>query len=139
MTDTRYLALDVGTKRIGIAISVPILMTARPLVTIQRKPEKKSIEEIKKICNEYNISIIIIGLPKNMNGTLGPQAQDVQSYASLIEENIPVKIEFEDERLSSFEAERILIEQNKKPSKNKHLIDMAAASIVLQQYLDRRR
>jgi len=74
-----------------------------------------------------------------MNGSLGTQAQDAMAYAKLLEENIQAKIILEDERLTSREAERILIQQNKKPSRNKALIDMEAAAIVLQQYLNRRR
>ncbi|OGH96978.1 MAG: hypothetical protein A2104_04490 [Candidatus Melainabacteria bacterium GWF2_32_7] len=139
MENSRYIGLDVGTKRIGIAVSDPLFITSRPLKTIQRCPEDASIQEIKEICKEYNVSVIIVGLPKNMNGSLGSQAQDAMAYAKLLEENIQAKIILEDERLTSREAERILIQQNKKPSRNKALIDMEAAAIVLQQYLNRRR
>ncbi|MFH0702644.1 MAG: Holliday junction resolvase RuvX [bacterium] len=136
---TRYLGLDVGTKRIGISISDPLFIIAQPLKTIFRHSEQQSIEEIENLCKEYNVSVIIIGLPKNMNGTLGPQAQDVQFYAELIKEKIKVDIVFEDERLTSKDAERILIEQNKKPSRNKELVDVVSAVLILQQYLDKRR
>ncbi|EKE02542.1 MAG: hypothetical protein ACD_20C00363G0008 [uncultured bacterium] len=138
MTNNRYIGLDVGTKRIGIAVSDPLFILARPVKTIPRYPENKSIEEIKDVCKEYNVSVIIVGLPKNMDGSIGPQAQDAMAFAKLLEDNIQTEVVFEDERLSSYEAERILIEQNKKPSKNKALIDMEAAAIVLQQYLNRR-
>lgn len=139
MTNSRYLSLDIGTKRIGIAISDPLFIIAQPLRTISREPEKNSIEEIEKLCKEYNVSNIIAGLPKNMDGSLGFQAQNVKDYTKLLEENIQVTIIFEDERLTSVQAERILIEQNKKPSKNKPLIDMASAALILQQYLNKRR
>jgi len=139
MLGVRYIGLDIGTKRIGIAVSDPLCIIAQPVKTIKRQPEQQSIEEIRRLCKEYNVSTIIAGLPKNMNGTLGPQAQDVQKYSELIKEKMDVTILFEDERLTSKQAERILIEQNKKPSMNKELIDMASAVIILQQYLDKRR
>jgi len=135
----RIIGLDIGTKRIGIAVSDPLFLTAQPLTTISRQPEQKSIEEIEKIVSEYQSTVIIVGLPRNMDGSLGYQAEDVQNYAALIREKLNIEIIFIDERLTSKEAERILIEQNKKPSKNKGLIDVASAAIILQQYLDGRR
>lgn len=139
MIKNRYLGLDIGTKRIGIAISDPLLITAQPLKTILRLPESQSVSEIKQIVQEYNVEKIIAGLPKNMDGTLGSQAQDVTTYSELLKENINVTILFEDERLSSKDAERILLEQNKIPSRNKDLIDVTSAAIILQQHLDKRR
>lgn len=135
----RIVGLDIGTKRIGVAMSDPLLITAQPLKTISRQPEKNSINELAGIVKEYNVETIIAGLPKNMDGTIGYQADDVINFCKLIEENISVKILYEDERLSSKSAERFLIEQNKKPSRNKALIDVASAAIILQQYLDKRR
>jgi putative Holliday junction resolvase len=139
MTFERYIALDVGSRRIGIAVSDPLLIIAQPLKTISRQPESASLQEIKEICKEYNVLAIIVGLPKNMDGSLGSQAEDAQYYAKLLEDNLKIDIVFEDERLTSKEAERTLIFQNKKPSRNKPLIDMAAAAIILQQYLNKRR
>jgi len=135
----RFLGLDVGTKRIGVAISDPLAITAQPLKVVLRTPEFKAIEEIKKICNENNVEIIISGLPKNMDGTLGFQAQDVQEFAEKLKNSTGLNIEFIDERLTSKSAEKFLIEQNKKPSKNKGLIDITSAILILQQYLDKRR
>lgn len=137
MKTGRYIGLDVGTKRIGVAMSDPLFYTAQPLKTINRQPETASIAELKEICEKYSVTKIIIGLPKNMNGTIGPQAEDVQNYANLIKESIIDDIIFEDERLTSRQAERFLTEQKKKPSKNKGLIDVASAAIILQQYLDK--
>ena len=139
MENKRYLGLDIGKKRIGVALSDPLYIIASPLKTIERQPESRSVAEIKQLCDEFNVSVIIVWLPLNMNGSLCHQAQDAKYYASLIKENTDFEIIFEDERLSSFEAERILIEQNKKPSKNKGLIDMTAAAIVLQEFLNKRR
>lgn len=139
MSYDRIIGLDIGTKRIGIALSDPLMITAQPLKTILRQPEEKSLNEIQAICNEHKVTQIIVGLPKNMNGTIGPQAEDCQNFAELIKNKTNSAIIFEDERLSSRQAERFLSEQNKKYTKNKGLVDVASAAIILQQYLDRRR
>lgn len=138
MTYKRFLGLDIGTKRIGSAISDPLAITAQPLKVISRYPEKKAIEEINKICNEYNVEIIIAGLPLNMNGSLGFQAEDVMNFAEKIKNNINLDVKLEDERLTSKISERVLIEQNKKPSRNKGLVDITSAILILQQYLNKR-
>ncbi len=135
----RILGLDIGTKRIGIAISDPLMISAQPVKAIQRKPDENSVNEIKKICEEYGVSLIVAGLPKNMNGTLGFQAEDVLSYLELIKNNISINVELEDERLTSKMAEKALIEQKKKPSRNKELIDISSAILILQQFLNRRK
>lgn len=135
----RVLGLDVGTKRIGVALSDLLLITAQPLKVVQRVPEKKAIDEITEICKQHDIEKVVVGLPKNMNGTIGPQAEDCQAFAEKIKEKASVEIFFEDERLSSKQAEGFLAAQGKKYTKNKGLVDVASAAIILQQYLDRRR
>lgn len=137
MSGKRFLGLDIGTKRIGAAISDPLAITAQPLKVIPRTPENKAIEEIKKICNEYNVEIIIAGLPKNMDGSIGFQAQDVLNFVEKIKTDINLDVKLEDERLTSKIAESALIAQNKKPSQNKGLIDITSAILILQQYLDK--
>ena len=134
----RFLGLDIGTKRIGTAISDPLAITAQPLKVISRIPENKAVEEIKKICNEYNVETIVAGLPKNMDGTLGFQSEDVMAFVEKIKNKTGTEVKLEDERLTSKAAERFLIEQNKKPSKNRGLIDITSAILILQQYLDKR-
>lgn len=134
----KIMGLDVGTKRIGIALSDFLLYTAQPFETISREPEKESINIIEQLCKENNVEKIIVGLPKNMNGTLGTQAEDCEQYSELIKERIPnIQIIFEDERLTSKQAENILALQGKKYTKNKGLVDLKSACIILQQYLDR--
>lgn len=130
---TKVMGLDVGTKRIGIALSV--LFTAQPCETIERQPEAKSVEKIKEICKENGVEKIVIGLPKNMNGTIGVQAEDCIKFADLLKNDF--EIIFEDERLTSRQAENILALQGKKYTKNKGLVDLKSACIILQQYLDR--
>lgn len=129
----KIMGLDVGTKRIGIALSV--LFSAQPLETINRQPESEAISKIKQICKENNVEKIVIGLPKNMNGSIGPQAEDCMNFADLLKDEY--EIIFEDERLSSRQAENILALQGKKYTKNKGLVDLKSACIILQQYLDR--
>lgn len=134
----KIMGLDIGTKRIGIALSDFLHITAQPCETISREPETKSIENIEQICKTNNVNKIIVGLPKNMNGSLGSQAEDCEKFANLIKTKIPhIEILYEDERLTSKQAENILALQGKKYTKNKGLVDLKSACIILQQYLDR--
>ena len=134
----KVMGLDVGTKRIGVALSDFLLLTAQPCETIQREPEQMAIEKIKDLCHSNSVEKIIIGLPKNMNGTLGPQAEDCITFADKLKENLPnIEFLFEDERLTSKQAENILALQGKKYTKNKGMVDLKSACIILQQYLDR--
>ena len=131
----RIIALDIGTKRIGIAVSDALWLGASPIETIKR--DKSSIEKIKSVCKEYKTNTILIGVPYNMDGSLGFQAKDCLNFIE------PLKNEYEilyqDERLSSDTAENILKTQGKKYTKNKALVDTAAACVILQEYLDNNR
>ncbi len=134
----KLMGLDVGTKRIGIALSDFLLLTAQPCETILREPEKEAIEKIAQLCAQNNVKKIIVGLPKNMNGTIGEQAHDCENFSNLLKLKMPeCEIIFEDERLTSRQAENILALQGKKYTKNKGLVDLKSACIILQQYLDR--
>lgn len=134
----KVMGLDVGTKRIGIALSDFLLLTAQPCETIDRQPEEKAVEKIEKICKQNNVTKIVIGLPKNMNGTEGVQAEDCKNFQELLKEKMPdMEYIYEDERLTSRQAEGILALQGKKYTKNKGLVDLKSACIILQQYLDR--
>lgn len=132
----RILALDIGTKRIGIALSDPLLITSQPFCTIQRKPESNALTQIVDITNKYNVKKIVAGLPLMMNGDYGPQAQDCEGFAKKVEQKTNINVIFIDERLTSFEAEEILKKQGVKYTKDKGKIDMVAASIILQEYLN---
>ena len=134
----KVMGLDVGTKRIGIAMSDFLLLTAQPAETIQREPEQNAVEKIAQLCRSNKVKKIVIGLPKHMNGTLGEQAQDCMDFADMLKKKLPdIEYIFEDERLSSRQAENILAMQGKKYTKNKGLVDLKSACIILQQYLDR--
>lgn len=128
------MALDVGTKRIGIALSDYLLVLAKGLCCIKRTPEKKAIEEIYKIAKENNVKKIVVGLPYNMDGTKGAQAQDCETFASKLEN---YEIIFEDERLTSDLAEENLRNKKIDFKKDKGLVDIESACIILEQYLAR--
>ena len=132
----KILGLDIGKKRIGIAMSDALGLIAHPVETILREPEKTAIEKIKKICNENNIKRIVAGLPKNMNNTIGEQAQDCIKFAEKLKSDY--EIIFEDERLTSRQAEYILAQTGRKYTKDKQLVDLKSACLILQQYLDRK-
>lgn len=132
----KIMGLDVGTKRIGVALSDFLQVIAQPYGVVLREPEEKAVEEIIKIARENNVEIIVIGLPKNMNGTIGSQANDCLNFGSLLKENFIVK--YEDERLTSKMAEDVLKMQGKSFSKQKHLVDIKSSCFILQQFLDRK-
>ncbi|MEM9446328.1 MAG: Holliday junction resolvase RuvX [Verrucomicrobiota bacterium] len=133
---SRYLALDHGDKRIGVAITDELLMLASPLDLIANDSFNKVTAEIKKLVTEYEISLIIIGIPRNMDGSYGPAAAKVHDFAARLKERIIVPIETIDERLTTVEASRRLHEAGKDSRKQKKKIDSASAQIILQSYLD---
>ena len=132
MLDGRIMGLDIGDKTIGVAVSDIMGITAQGVKTIRRESKKKDIEELKNIIKERQVNKIVSGLPKNMNGTLGPQGEKVLKLCELIKE----EIDFWDERLTTVAAERSLIEGDVSRKKRKKVIDMLAAVIILQGYLD---
>ena len=139
MLDGRIMGLDVGDKTIGVAVSDLMGLTAQGVKTIKRVGKKKDIEALKEIIKERQVNKIVSGLPKNMNGTLGPQGEKVIKFCELLEEETGIKIEYWDERLSTVAAERTLIQGNLRRENSKVVIDMVAAVIILQGYLDRQR
>ena len=139
MLDGRIMGLDIGDKTIGVAVSDLMGLTAQGVTTIKRVGKKKDIEAIKQIIAEKQVNKIVSGLPKNMNGTVGPQGEKVQKFCELLKEETNLPIEFWDERLSTVAAERSLIEGNVRRENRKKVIDMLAAVIILQGYLDSKR
>lgn len=133
----RILGLDVGDKTIGVAISDPLGFTAQGITTIRRKNYTYDIEELKKICDEYGVESIVSGLPKNMNGTLGPQGEKVLEFCERLKEALNIKIDMWDERLTTVAAHRAMLEADLSRAKRKKLVDKIAATYILQGYLDR--
>ena len=139
MLTGRIMGLDVGDKTIGVAVSDLMGLTAQGVKTVKRVGKKKDIEALKEIIKERQVNKIVSGLPKNMNGTLGPQGEKVIKFCELLEQETGIKIEYWDERLSTVAAERTLIQGNVRRENRKCVIDMVAAVIILQGYLDRQR
>lgn len=132
----RVLGLDIGDRTIGVAISDPLGFTAQGITTIRRKNIEYDIEELLKICKEYNVDTIISGLPKNMNGTIGPQGEKVMSFCETLKEHVEVPIKFWDERLTTVAAHKAMLEADMSRSKRKKVVDKIAATYILQGYLD---
>ena len=134
----RILAIDLGEKRIGLAISDALGITAQGLPTIQVKNEQEICPKIMETINERNVTQLVFGLPKNMNGTLGPQAKKVEECAQKLKQLSGLPVDFEDERLSTVRAEQVLLEADTSRAKRKKVIDKLAAVIILQSYLARK-
>ena len=128
----KIMALDVGTKRIGIALSDYLQVIATPHSFISRTPEAKAIEEINKIAKENRVEKIVVGIPINMDGTFGFQAEDCKEFSQKL---VGFDIILEDERLTSEEAEQRLRSRKVDFRKNKGLVDMESACVILEQYL----
>ncbi|MFA5064220.1 MAG: Holliday junction resolvase RuvX [Dehalococcoidia bacterium] len=132
----RIMGLDIGDKRIGIAVSDPSLILASPLKTLERKDDASTVVEIEALLRQYDIGRLVIGLPYLLDGTVGEQARKVMEFVARITEQIGVETVMQDERLTSVTADRMLREAGKKRAGLKKAIDAAAATVILQSYLD---
>jgi|SRR5690625_2457446 len=134
----KVLGLDVGSKTIGIAISDAFGWTAQGLTTIYwEEPNYDLVEnELRELIEEHEIEKVVVGFPKNMNGTIGPRGEASQEFASFLENTFPVKTILWDERLTTMAAEKVLLEADVSRAKRKKVIDKMAASMILQGYLD---
>jgi len=132
----KVMSLDVGTKRIGVALSDFLLMLANGHSVVDRIPEDAAVALIKKIAEENNVAEIVVGIPFNMDGTQGAQAEDCLEFAKNFQDDYEVI--FEDERLTSDQAEENLRSRNINFRKNKGLVDIESACIILEQYLSRK-
>ena len=139
----KIIALDVGDKTVGVALSDDLLITAQGLMTIERVGIRKDTDKVIQLVKEYNCSTIVVGLPKNLNGTNSIQTEKVYEFKTMLENKMKstgmknIEIVFEDERFTTVIAERILIEADLSRKKRKAVIDKQAAVIILQGYLDR--
>ena len=132
----KIMSLDIGTKRIGVALSDFLQMIATGNCVVDRVPENLAVEKIKKLAIENRVEKIVAGVPLNMDGTQGGQAQDCLKFAKNFEDEFEVI--FEDERLTSEEAEENLRNRNINFKKNKGLVDIESACIILEQYMSRK-
>lgn len=132
----RVLALDHGTVRIGTAISDELGMMAHPLEYIPAEPASALIDRLKQLIREREVSLILVGLPLNMDGSSGPAAQKVQSFVHLLKETIAIPVRTWDERLTSLQAHRLLAETGLRERDRRKKVDSSAAAVLLQSFLD---
>ena len=134
----RVLGLDVGTKTIGVAVSDEMGWTAQGIETIKIADEQmeQSYPRLKQIIDEYSVEKIVVGLPKNMNGTIGPRGEACIEFADNVKEKLNIETMMWDERLSTMAAERVLLSADVSRKKRKKVIDKMAAVMILQGYLD---
>jgi len=135
----RIMGIDFGTKRIGVAMSDELLLTAQGSDTIQRKELKGDLSLIKAMVDSNGVSEIIVGLPLNMNGTYSEKTKEAVLFAGELEKVVSVPVKTWDERLTSMQADRAMLEGDMSRAKRRKLSDRLAAQIILQSYLDSRK
>lgn len=133
------LGLDVGRKRIGVAGCDRTGLIATGIVTIERQSFIQDVEKIRLLVDEREVQTLVVGLPYSMDGSLGFQARQVQKFTHRLAKSLQLPVEYVDERLTSYQAEQMLIAQNISPSRHKGLVDRKAACLILQQWLDRQK
>lgn len=133
----RVMALDVGSKRIGVALSDPLKITAQGLQTFNRTTLEEDITGLWKLIDEHEVSQLVVGLPKNMDGSEGFKVEEVRQFIADLTAERQIEIIWIDERLTTVSAERALLEADVSRAKRKKVIDKMAAVIILQSYLDR--
>ena len=134
----RILAIDYGTVRIGVAVSDALGLTAQPVAVIKGKDQDAALKEIARLVENYQVTELLIGLPRNMNGSEGPMAVEARAFGQKLAERFKLPIVEWDERLSSQAAERVLLEADLSRSRRKQVVDKVAAAFILQGYLDSR-
>ena len=137
----RKMGLDVGSKTVGVAVSDPLGWTAQgiEIIRIDEAEGVFGIERVAELVKEYQVTEFVVGLPKNMNNSIGPRAEASMAYGKLLEDEFGLPVNYQDERLTTVQAERMLVEQaNTSRAKRKKVIDKVAAVMVLQNYLDKK-
>jgi putative Holliday junction resolvase len=132
----RILGIDHGTKRIGLAISDELGIIAQPLEFVPAEPFDKFLARLKEIIREKEVELLLVGMPRNMDGSYGPAALKVQEFTAVLGDTVGIPIKLWDERLTSAQANRFLIQANVRRDQRKEKVDKMAAAILLQSYLD---
>ncbi|MDY7039940.1 MAG: Holliday junction resolvase RuvX [Chloroflexota bacterium] len=135
-TSTRVLALDLGERRIGVAISDPTRTLARSLCVLERRSRQEDFAAIAEFVREHEVGLVLVGYPRSLDGTVGPQARRTSNYADELAQTLSVPLVLWDERLSTVTAEQLMIESGRSARKRRKWIDAVAAAIILQDYLD---
>jgi len=132
----RILALDHGTRRIGVAVSDELKIIAQPLEYIPAEPFADFLKRLREILREKEIELILVGMPRNMDGSYGPAALKAQEFVAALNGAVTISIQTLDERLTTVQAQKYLIQGNVRRDKRKEKVDKTAAAILLQSYLD---
>ena len=132
----RVIALDVGGRRIGVALSDTRRVIASPLTTVRAEPHLRALANLVKLIKDYEVAEVVVGLPLTLSGEIGPQAKIVQAFAAELQAAIDVPVRLFDERLTTVAAERMMLDLGMRPEQRKARIDEVAASIILQDFLD---
>lgn len=138
-TTGRILGLDVGSRRIGIAVSDPLGITAQGLETLQRKNKRHDFAHLERVIREYSVAEIVVGLPLRMSGAAGTQAEKMQTFAEDLRKRFALPVHFWDERLTSAEANRLLRETDLSIEKRSQAVDRMAAILILQGWMQNRQ
>lgn len=134
----RVMGLDIGERRIGVALSDTLQKTAHPHGVIRSSDHEKDASAIRALADEYDVVRIVVGMPVSMSGQMGPQARKTQAFVEMLRGALDVPIDTYDERLSTVSAGRLLAEAGVKPAERRRVRDALAAAVILQTYLDAR-
>jgi len=134
----RYLGIDLGRARIGLALADDVLRAARPLAVVPRRGDETDVRALRELAETYEVTRAVLGLPLNMDGSEGPSARMARAFADRLRAGLGVPVELQDERLSTFEAESRLREQGLSAREMKGRVDAEAAAVILQGWLDGR-
>lgn len=138
----RILGLDYGSKTVGVAVSDPLLLTAQGVTILRREQENKlrrTLAGIEELCKEYEVGLIVLGYPKNMNNTEGVRCEKTKEFKEMVEKRTGLTVVLEDERMTTMMADRAMNEGDIRGEDRKTIVDKLAATFILQSYLDRRK
>lgn len=135
----RILGLDVGDKRIGVAVSDPLGMTAQGVTVIRREDPERDLERLGRLARELGVRQVVVGLPRRTDGTLGTEARVVGDFAARLERVLGIPVVLWDERFTSAAAEKLLVSADVRRARRRRVIDKVAAALILQNYLEARR
>ncbi len=138
-TEGRVLALDLGARRIGLALSDPLRLTAQGLDTLERRNKRQDLNFLKSLARRYGVSLVVVGNPVQMNGSEGSQSRHAREFAGQLERHLGIEVRLWDERLTSVEAHRVLRETGMEATRRRQAVDRLAAVLLLQSFLDSER
>jgi len=135
----RILAIDYGRKRIGLALSDALGLTAQPLATLARTNRRNDLRRLREICRKHGVARIVVGLPLHMTGETSPMAEESARFGARLQKDLGIEVDLQDERLTSWEAEQTVAETRSSSRRKRGPLDDVAAAILLREYLERKR